>query len=225
MIVYLSHGFLNAQQPAWVPQLKAAAPAVLWYDQLTSLRRILEVRKQDLVQQLLEGQQHRSFWRAREFSTLLSLPTDLFLPPEEMLPKLIEAEEHPMTVETVQRALYLLVRARAVLVDLDALSYGDRGAETWCARQLGIPVLGVTSRFVVDPWLASTCSQIRRPDPADILQGVRCLDGGNERQDGPGQPASIDGEPDTVDRADGRRDGEDSGRSPEVRRKRVRKAG
>ena len=88
--------------------------------------------------------------------------------------KLDRALFEPMTRETLQRIdhadttpstdipfkhLYALLRADVVLVDLDLPDHGE-SHEVLYAYLLGVPVIGVSGRFLLSPWMAEKCSVV-----------------------------------------------------------------
>lgn len=198
-LVYLSIGFLDAEQPPWVPALRELDPDTFWIDNLTSLHQTLERFGPRFLAALAGGERALSFRTARRLRETLLLP-GVFEPATEkssVLAAVLRSESMP-TNQAVDRALYLLVRSRVVVVDLDRPGYGERGGETLYAAQIGLPVIGVTSRFVVDPWLASRCRLVlTNAGPLDILNATRWLtqeetaaNGEDERNGRPGSDLS-----------------------------------
>ena len=193
MICYLSYGFLDAQVPTWVRALRALDETIVWADNLTSLSSIAKECGERFVLSLQAAELQAPYAVASANASALRIPADVFRPVQEMLPRLVATEATP-TLDAVTKALYLLVRARVVVVDLDLPGYGERGFEACLANQLRIPILGVTTRFTADPWLLHVCRAVTQPEPTTLLQLARSF-GGDSKFNGSGRGGGVIGRP------------------------------
>jgi hypothetical protein len=75
------------------------------------------------------------------------------------------------------KRLYALLRADAVLVDLNVPDHGCRSQEVMWAYLAGIPVVGIAHRFIVSPSMAAMLEAMVFPRTSDqIVRQLLALD-------------------------------------------------
>jgi len=124
-----------------------------------------------------------------EAHEVLRLDPKLFAPLGDVAARMSAADRFP-SIDVSFKHLYVLLRSDVVLVDLTVPSHGGKYYEALYGHLFGKPVIGISHRFILSPWVAQRCDALVFPKNTDeIVRQVLAFD------------ARIDGmieEPDAV---------------------------
>ncbi len=107
---------------------------------------------------------------AEEKAEILKLTPNLLASTPEVLQDLTKTEnDNPLTSQIIFRHLYFLTRATLVVADLNNPSLGETSQEVLYAHLMNIPIIGISYRPTVSPWMHSKVRSIIAPRNADDL--------------------------------------------------------
>ena len=90
--------------------------------------------------------------------------------------RLVAADAGPVS-DVALKSLYVAARSDIVLVDLDSPGYGEAGQDVMYAYLFGIPVVGISHRFILSPWVTVKLRAVIFPRTTDeIVQQVLAYD-------------------------------------------------
>ncbi len=113
--------------------------------------------------------------KAKALAEPLQLDPMLFLPFPEVQHRLAAADRAP-TVDVPFKDLYVILRSDIVLADISNANHGEDQAVMY-AHLLGIPVVAISHRFIMSPWIVGKVSSVIFPKTSDeIVQQVLAFD-------------------------------------------------
>jgi len=170
-IVYVARPML-ADTPAWVPALtsRLVKTGTACYDPTLPLDDVFSE----------ETTLGRTF--AVGLNTAVTLHEGIRLPPWVQQPKQFVMSEIQEALRrlrsddmSVVRALssYILMRSRVVIADLNTPSFGGALQELGLAEMAGIPIIGVSNRVTISPWVTDVVTAVVPADVTKLLTLLR----------------------------------------------------
>jgi hypothetical protein len=170
MLIYCSFPIMGYDsKPDWVDSLKNSlfAKEMKWsfYDPYISVRE-----QPELLQNI---QQFKINKIAEENTNLLKLNTMMLNSTPEAIQQLIRCDDMELSTDVLFKDLFMLIRANVMVVDLNRKTSGGTAQEVLYAHLLNIPVVGISFKFQVSPWMHQRCRSIINPrSPDDIHKAV-----------------------------------------------------
>jgi hypothetical protein len=170
-LIYLSSSMMDqSREPTWFPMIMnhplARAEGWVFYNPWRLLR------EQPLVAKIIFEREPckrllTNYETLKLDSELLSILND------KLALRLDSADRTNTTSDLVLKDLYVLIRSDVMVVDLDVPSHGGKSQETYIASLGDIPIIGVTSRFVLTPWLLRLVDVLVPTSAQDSRIGAR----------------------------------------------------
>jgi len=89
----------------------------------------------------------------------------------------IKVSDNSPTIDIPFRELYVLLRSDIVLADLNSMGHGEVSQEVMYGYLFGVPVVGLSHRFILSPWIAGKLRSVIFPRTTDeIVQQVLAYD-------------------------------------------------
>jgi hypothetical protein len=105
---------------------------------------------------------------AQVYQKELRLDPALFRNLGEVL-KRIKASDGGPSIDLPFKDLYVILRSDIMLVDLNEAEHGERSQEVLYAYLFGVPVIGVSHRFILSPWMAGKMNAVVFPATTDEI--------------------------------------------------------
>lgn len=166
--VFLSYVVTDQNQiAAWIPELVSRTEGdLIFYD---PWRTVAEQLASPLFMETLSRSSCAP--RAAEHCDALKLDADLFKDPVSVGQRL-QMSDTATTIDFAFKDLYVLLRCDLMLVDFSTPAQGSRSQEAMYAHLANIPIIGISSRFILHPWFMNVAKVIVKPDVSEIITQI-----------------------------------------------------
>jgi hypothetical protein len=176
-LIYCSFNLVDANEPPdWIEKFKSnvITKKEKWSIYNPYLSFTENVRMDPTILTILNDPER--FSRGAPDLKSLKLDPAILGQLQEVMPRLQAADNGP-TIDLPFRNLYVILRSDIVIADLNSPGHGEASQEVMYAYLFGVPVVGLSHRFILSPWVVSKVRAVVFPRTTDeIAQQVLAYD-------------------------------------------------